>query len=206
MRRISFSILFLSLVLSACGVNINGRFYSEDTTELHFRVEEFTEVPENLPELQSLKILSLLFSDISEIDSLSTLTNLRELYLMRNDIGSISGLNGLDKLMLLNLAENSISNLSDFPSLPMLITLDLSENPIKELSGLENCPHLQILRVEGTQIRSISQDSFVLLYANDVKIYAYEDETAVDVMTFISNSVLDVMKNENPNTNEGEAL
>ncbi len=185
MKRFIFAVFLFLFALSACGVNIAGRFYPEDTKALHFRIREFTAVPENLYRLSQLEQLSISYSEISRLTGLEGLSNLVELNLDHNKIYRIQGLEGLPALKTLNLSYNEIDKIENLETLTRLTILDLSHNPIMKLNNLEMLTGLSDLYIIAAPIQSISSNTFKRLLSNQTRIHAFEGSNTIDIREYM---------------------
>ncbi|MTI95763.1 MAG: leucine-rich repeat domain-containing protein [Firmicutes bacterium] len=143
--------------------NINSLTY------ITISYSEIEQQPVHLGELPSLIRLSIIDSNISEIDflenftaleeltlssnyienidALSDLHNLRQVNLARNNISSIEALENKKSLEVLDLQSNNVSDISVLASAERLYNLTLSYNPVYNLKPLENLANLQELRI-----------------------------------------------------------
>lgn len=99
----------------------------------------------------NLKELTLISTDIGNMDDILTMTELTSLTLSRDGITDelYSGqLSALTKLESLNVSGNNITNIAFLRYLPSLKTLDVSDNNITSVSPLTYCPKLETLKID----------------------------------------------------------
>lgn len=99
----------------------------------------------------NLKELTLISTDIGNMDDILTMTELTSLTLSKDGITDelYSGqLSALTKLESLNVSGNNITNIAFLRYLPSLKTLDVSDNNITSVSPLTYCPKLETLKID----------------------------------------------------------
>ena len=111
---------------------------------------------EDLRHFKSLRKLTIINNQISDISGLSELTNLKELCLNGNQISDISALSGLTNLETLHLEDNQISDISALSGLTNLKELWLNGNQISDISALSEVTNLETLVLRYNQISDIS--------------------------------------------------
>lgn len=159
---------------------------------------------DNITALKSLKCLSILYSDITNIDwleelyQLDTFTldycyNIKNLealrYLKNIGIINLSNMNITEKelstfpdlptLTSLGLVGNNLSNLTDFPILTNLESLVICENPLNNIKiPLNNLPKIKYLSISETLISDANKiqgmDNIEVIYMYDTKITKVE--------------------------------
>jgi len=103
--------------------------------------------------LQSLRILWLSRSGVTDLDGIGALCGLKELYLAFNDICDLTPLAMHDELQVLDLESNRLSDLNQIDQLgtcPNMVSLTLDSNPLCRLEGyrrlvVHHIPQLQLL-------------------------------------------------------------
>lgn len=103
--------------------------------------------------LQSLRILWLSRSGVTDLDGIGALCGLKELYLAFNDIADLTPLAMHDELQVLDLESNRLSDLNQIDQLgtcPNMVSLTLESNPLCRLEGyrrlvIHHIPQLQLL-------------------------------------------------------------
>lgn len=194
MNRLLWTIALTAIVLTGCGVNVAGRFYPEETKELHFRVPDFETTPNNLNRLPRLEILSVSYGKISRVSGLEGLSNLVELNLDHNRISRIQGLSGLPSLKTLDLSYNSIERINNLDSLLSLTSLNLTHNRIETLENLESLTSLSNLYIIANPIRFVSSNTYRLLITNRVAVYAYEGSNFIDIDTLMERNSIEFLQ------------
>lgn len=182
-----WGLLSILLVTVSCRVNINGKFYPEETESLHFRIIDREAIPENIANLENLKELTYTFGKITAIENLEYSSNLTYLDLSYNNISNIGGLESLLLLTELNLAGNHIQTIENLDHLTELERLNLADNELKRVENIEGLQNLKILNIMGNSIRKISSSSYQLLLNNKTKIVAFDNGKTNTIKEYISN-------------------
>ncbi|KAB8153612.1 TIR domain-containing protein [Kordia sp. TARA_039_SRF] len=129
----------------------NEKEYVE--AELGFELEiEHLELNDN----RNLIELSIINSEISDVDFLENLTSLTYLDLSNNKIKDISALSKLTSLTVLFLSLNQIEDISALSKLTSLIDLYIGGNQLKDISALSKLTSLGSLNLLQNQIEDIS--------------------------------------------------
>jgi len=140
---------------------------------LWLKNNQVTQIPADMPKMQTLTYLDLSGNKINDISNLSGLNNLDFLRLDRNQINKIPPLN-LPKLTNLNIDWNNISDLSALSGLKNLDALALEHNMVSDLTPLSGLGYLQLLHLSGNQITNLTPLSTLTylqqLYLSDNKI------------------------------------
>eukprot|EP01112_Ceratiomyxa_fruticulosa_P020897 TRINITY_DN7244_c0_g2_i2.p1 TRINITY_DN7244_c0_g2~~TRINITY_DN7244_c0_g2_i2.p1 ORF type:complete len:623 (+),score=183.94 TRINITY_DN7244_c0_g2_i2:162-2030(+) len=156
--------------------------------ELRMRHNEFTNVPEIVKALKTLKLLDIganslkgfptevvqalpllqsLNVDRSGITSLpqdlSVLSNIRHLSLAKNQLDSLPDLRPLHDLVILDLKGNKITNVNSLEYLTSLVMLNLSGNNISELPSLRNLTNLQHLDLSNNKLTKVPEELIELV-------------------------------------------
>jgi internalin A len=133
----------------------------ERAGKLDLSNKNLTEIPPEIAQLTSLRVLELSGNQISEIpEALAHLTSLQELNLSINQISEIpEALAHLTSLQELNLSINQISEIPEaLAHITSLQGLDLSDNQIREIpEALAHLTSLQFLDLTNNQISEIPE-------------------------------------------------
>ena len=134
---------------------------------------------ENLKNINNLKKITIIDSDIKGIDILADteleylsimnsenvllsdiikIKNLRELYYKSNikTDNDLISLEGLSKLTILNLSDNNIKSIENIGFLKDLISIDLSTNKLESIDGLKNNTKLKYVYLQKNNIKDIT--------------------------------------------------
>ena len=125
----------------------------EELNLSHMKIGQIT----NLHPFVSLRKLTLLDNDITEISGLENCRVLEELSLEKNMIASISNLHNLRYLKKLDLGSNKIKRISNVGDLANLTQLSLENNEISRLDGLEELQYLMELYMGNNLIADVKE-------------------------------------------------
>ena len=149
-------------------IEIAGRYYPEDTTELILRDCGLTDADlESISKLKYLERLDISGNKITDISALANVSTLRKLYAANNSISDISSLKGLTNLEYVGLRNNNISDASPLIDNPNLKYLHLADNNITAVSGIGE--NLLLLYLEGNNISNTSAIKSPQLLYCDIK-------------------------------------
>jgi internalin A len=124
--------------------------------------------------LKGLTILSLAYSQISDLEPLASLTDLTHLNLRLNQIRDVKPLASLTNLTELELRYNQIVDTKPLASLTKLTNLYLDNNQINDLVPLASLTKLTGLYLTENQIRdleplaSLTKLTYLSLYGNQI--------------------------------------
>jgi hypothetical protein len=104
----------------------------------------------------NLSILSLSFTDVSDVSALAALTNLQSLDLFFTRVSDVSALAALTNLQSLNLWNTGVSDMSVLAALTNLQSLNLSFTGVSDVSALAALTNLQSLDLSGTKVINVS--------------------------------------------------
>jgi Leucine-rich repeat (LRR) protein len=156
-----YSILLILLVLFSCS-KTNNKIEEEfpgvdfDESERNTVYGGIEELPENLANVQKLKLTNWEIDGIKEIPSIiSELTNLQYLDLSGNNISDLSKIKCLTNLQYLFFNGNKLSNLEKIENLTNLISLELRGNNLSNLKGIERLANLRHLDVSGNNLSEL---------------------------------------------------
>lgn len=110
----------------------------------------------SLSNIQTLRNISLVGSDLNDLGFLSALVNLQTANLHDNNISDITPLSGLTSLTHLGLADNNISDISAVTNLTSLYTLVLDNNNISDISSVSGLTSLHELLLGRNNLEDIS--------------------------------------------------
>ena len=132
-----------------------GDFFLNDPV-LHQEVTRLLNLPPTSPvsceQAQSLTMLSVEDSSVSDLGNIHFLSGLRLLILPFNQISDLTPLTRLPGLLLLDLHGNQISDLLPLQQLTSLLALNLEQTGNSNLSALSTLTNLQVLFLGGNQI------------------------------------------------------
>ena len=115
---------------------------NDETKTLEIRTD-------GMPEITELDLSNCQISDLSGIESFTSLITLN---LSKNIITDISDLSSLTNLETLNLSNNTINNINNIRSLIALTSLNLNSNKISDISAVSSLVNLQTLDVSNNAI------------------------------------------------------
>lgn len=150
----------------AAAVEIGGRSYSADITELLLRECGLTDADmAKLSQFTNLERLDISGNGISDISAIANLSTLKKFYAANNRITDVSPLAGLPSLEYAGLRGNKIADADKLFGINSLKYLHLSDN---QLTSVPNPgEHLQLLYLAGNQIsRTTAVESASLLYCD----------------------------------------
>ena len=114
------------------------------------------EIPLTDVEMQRLRDLVVLASDIANLQGLDRAVNLRFLHLSESQIVDLTPLANLMSLEVLKLYDNKISDISSLAHLTQLEELNLAGNQITDVAPLTNLVNLKALLLDGNPITDYS--------------------------------------------------
>ena len=154
------SLWFQLLLASVVGMFVYNAFtYAEDAEDwmpdpaLRKAVREALQLPETTPltttDMLELRVLTVIGSDIANLQGLEYAVNLRFLHLARSQIVDITPLAGLVSLKVLKLHHNQIVDITSLSNLVNLDELQLHYNQIVDFTPLRQLKNLKSIRVTG---------------------------------------------------------
>ncbi|CAL6063216.1 Conserved_hypothetical protein [Hexamita inflata] len=108
-----------------------------------------------LTEKVNVKIFSIVFCELENLEGIQNWTELRELYLYTNNLKNIEQLKNLNNLTVLNLGSNLIQNLETLIKLVNLTSLLLNTNKIDNIAPLRELTNLIVLVLGRNQIQNL---------------------------------------------------
>lgn len=146
-------------------VEIGGRVYSSDITELILRESGLTNADlDQLTAFTNLERLDISGNEISDISTIANLKTLKKFYAANNEITDVSPLAELPALEYLGLRGNKIADADLLFGISSLKYLHLANNQITAVSQIGT--GLQLLYLEGNQISdpSVVENADLLYY------------------------------------------
>ncbi len=154
------SLWFQLFLVSVVGILVYNAFtYAEDAEEwmpdpaLRSALREVLQLPETAPltttNMLELRVLTVIGSDIANLQGLEYAVNLRFLHLARSQIVDITPLAGLVSLKVLKLHHNQIVDITSLSNLVNLDELQLHYNQIVDFTPLLGLINLKSIRVTG---------------------------------------------------------
>ena len=107
-------------------------------------------------DIELLRSLYLVESQISDLSGLEYAVNLHKIILSDNNIQDLTPLEGLKELRTLHISKNQISDLTPLTGLTNLNILDLNHNQISDVSPLTGLANLRRLYLGSNQISDVS--------------------------------------------------
>ena len=148
------------------------------------RWKDVSKLPNSMGMLESLSILDLSFTQVSDITALSKLKTLLFLNLNSTQVSDISALSKLPSLSDLNLSNTQVRDLSALSKLPSLSDLNLSNTQVSDISELSNLKTLHRLDLSGLEIKNIG----VLSELTSLEVLNLQDS----ITAAIPESILDL--------------
>ena len=148
------------------------------------RWQDVSKLPNSMGMLESLSILDLSFTQVSDITALSKLKTLLFLNLNSTQVSDISALSKLPSLSDLNLSNTQVRDLSALSKLPSLSDLNLSNTQVSDISELSNLKTLHRLDLSGLEIKNIG----VLSELTSLEVLNLQDS----ITAAIPESILDL--------------
>lgn len=145
-------------ILEAADTNGDGFLEKSEAEELDYFFAEDKNIVslEGIQYCKSLKQITLLKSEISDISRLAELSELNTVIVIDSKVTDISALTELSKLELLAIGNNQISDISALANNVNLTVLYAENNQISDISALAKLTQLIDLNVSGNQISDIS--------------------------------------------------
>ena len=177
------------------GVQVLDTFSEVDIPDANLRAEvehslgKESGFPINKDDMETLTVLFIRRSGISDLTGLEFATGLKRLYIPDNQITDLSPLSGLAALELLYLQNNEIVDLSPLSGLAGLERLTLSYNQITDLSPLSGMTALEMLGLLNNKIVDLSP----LLGLTALEILYLQNNEIVDVSPLSSLTQLEFL-------------
>jgi internalin A len=109
-----------------------------------------------LKDLQELKYLDVISTQVSNLSPLKNLYQLKELYASDTQVSDLSFLKDLKQLRQLWIGNSLVRDLSPLKNLQQLQKLYVNETQVSDLSPLKNLQQLQRLNIRNTQVSDLS--------------------------------------------------
>ena len=160
-RMIKLSIWALLLILSSIGlINCGG-----DDDDDKILISSLTFADPNLADcvistsatyVRDLSTLNCIETGISDLSGIESLTSITVLTLNSNNISDISALSGLNNLAALALNSNNVTDISSLSGLTNVEKLQLRSNSITDISTLSELTSLTLLWLDNNNITDTS--------------------------------------------------